>query len=175
MKKFLLSLVALFVGIISVHAEEATLSFADKANRTTFTTSQQVWAQNGVVLTNNKAKSKNDVADYAKPGRFYKDSQIIVECEFGNIEKIVFDCNNASYATALNSSIGTAATTAVNADKVTVVLDGTSNTFEIAQLSGGQVRMDALTVTYSAEGEDEEKPVVTSIALTESSEVQTSY
>lgn len=35
--------------------------------------------------------------------------------------------------------------------------------------------MDALTVTYSAEGEDEEKPVVTSIALTESSEVQTSY
>ena len=41
MKKFLLSLVALFMGIISVHAEEATLSFADKANRTTFTTSQQ--------------------------------------------------------------------------------------------------------------------------------------
>lgn len=174
MKKILLSLVALFVGMVSVHAEEATLSFDDKANRTTFSTSQQVWEQNGVVLTNNKAKSTSNVADYAKPGRFYKDSQIIVECELGNIEKIVFDCNNASYATALSKAIA-ALDPVVNADKVTVVLDGTSNTFEIAQLSGGQVRMDALTVSYATEGEDEEKPVVTSIALTESSEVQTSY
>ena len=174
MKKILLSLVALFVGMVSVHAEEATLFFADKANRTTFSTSQQVWEQNGVVLTNNKAKSTSNVADYAKPARFYKNSQLIVECELGNIEKIVFDCNNASYATDLSKAI-TALNPVVNADKVTVVLDGTSNTFEIAQLSGGQVRMDALTVSYATEGEDEEKPVVTSIALTESSEVQTSY
>ena len=33
-------------------------------------------------------------------------------------------------------------------DKVTVVLDGSSNEYVISSLTGGQVRMDSMTVTY---------------------------
>ncbi|MBR2966736.1 MAG: hypothetical protein IKC52_04635, partial [Clostridia bacterium] len=127
----------------------ATLSFSDKANRTTFTTSQQVWQQDGIVLTNDKASSTSNVADYSNPARFYKSSKITITAP-GAITKIVFDCNSSSYATALKSSIGTVAgaTVTVSSDKVTVEFTEAVDSFVIASLSGGQVRMDGLTVVY---------------------------
>ena len=146
MKKFLLSIFAVMLAVFSVQAEEATLSFANKAQRTSFSTTQQVWAQNGITFTNNKASSTNAVADYANPVRLYQSSEIVVECSLGNITSIVFDCNSSSYATALGNSISGST---VNSDKVTVTLDGSSNSFSVASLSK-QVRLDALTVTYAA-------------------------
>mgnify|MGYP002519645248 CR=1 FL=1 len=127
--------------------QSASLSFANKAQRTVFTSNQQVWTQNGVTLTNDKAASTSNVADYANPARFYKSSKITIEAP-GNITKIVFDCNSSSYATALKSSITSGGTVSVNSDKVTVVLTDPATSFVIASLSGGQVRMDGLTVTY---------------------------
>ena len=136
-----------FIDSSTAQPIEATLSFADKAQRTEFTTSKQVWEQNGIVLTNDKAASTSNVADYANPARFYKSSKITIEAP-GNITKIVFDCNSSSYATALKSSITSGGTVSVNSDKVTVVLTDPATSFVIASLSGGQVRMDGLTVTY---------------------------
>lgn len=139
------------MAVFAVQAQEtATLSFASTAQRTSFSSTQQVWEQNGITFTNNKASSSTAVADYAKPARFYAKSEIIVECALGNITKIEFDCNNSTYATTLKNSIGS--TAAASSDKVTVTLDGTSNSFTISSLSA-QVRMDALTVTYTAAGE----------------------
>ncbi|MBR1955482.1 MAG: hypothetical protein IKA29_06140, partial [Clostridia bacterium] len=130
-------------------SETASLSFADKAQRTTFTSSQQVWEQNGIKLTNDQASSTSPVADYAKPARFYKSSKITIVAP-GQITKIVFDCNSSSYATALKNSIGTVAgaTVSVSSDKVTVTFTSAVDSFVIASLSGGQVRMDAIEVTY---------------------------
>ena len=149
MKKFLLSIFAVMLAVFSVQAEEATLSFADKAQRTECSKSIQVWKQNGITFTNNKASSTNAVADYTKPVRLYAGSNIVVECPLGNITSIVFDCNSSSYATALKNSIGITAITSVSSDKVTVILDGSSNSYTIAKLTA-QVRLDALTVTYAA-------------------------
>ncbi|MBO7313716.1 MAG: hypothetical protein J6U48_05760, partial [Alistipes sp.] len=132
------------------HADKAeytsTLTFDDKAKRTTFTTSQQVWEENGLTLINDKAASTNNVADYAKPLRCYQGSKVTVKADGGEISKIVFDCNNASYATALKNSIGTTATVSVSSDKVTVTLDDVTE-FVVAKLTA-QVRMDSITVTY---------------------------
>lgn len=126
----------------------AVLSLSDAANRTAFSTNQQVWEQNGIVLTNNKGSSTSNVADYADPARFYKSSEIIIKVE-GTITEIVFDCYDANYAAALKNSI-TDAIVSVKSDKVTVTLDGNSNTFTIERLSGGRVFMDSVTVTYVA-------------------------
>ena len=123
--------------------QSATITFDDKAKRTTFTTSQQVWEENGIIVTNNKASSTNNVGDYATPARFYKNSELIVEAP-GNITEIVFDCNTTEYATNLKNSVTNV--TASN-DKVTVTLDGTETSYTCT-LSGGQARMDAITVTY---------------------------
>ena len=121
------------------------LSFV-AANRDSWDTSKQTWKVEGVTLVNEKGSSTSAVADYVNPARFYKSSKITVTAD-GNITTIVFDCNSTSYATALKSSI-TDANVSVSSDKVTVTLDGSSNEFVIASLTGGQVRMDSMTVTY---------------------------
>ena len=125
-------------------ATTAKITFDNKAKRTSFSTSEQVWEENGIVVTNNKAASTSNVADYANPARFYSSSSLKVEAP-GNIQSIVFHCNNASYATAMNKSISNAG--AVSGNDVTVTLDESSNTYSVAKLSG-QVRMNAISVTY---------------------------
>ena len=149
MKKFLLSIFCCLMAFASVQAEDltATLSFANKAQRTSFSTSKQVWEQNGIKFTNNKSASTNAIADYAKPVRLYAGSNIVVEC--ANMTKIVFECNSSSYATALKNSIGATATTSVSSDKVTVTFAEPCSSFTVAKLTA-QVRMDALTVTCAA-------------------------
>ena len=135
-----------------VAVSTATLSFADKANRTAFDTNQQVWEQNGITLTNDKGSSTSNVADYSAPARFYKSSTITVEGP-GKITKIEFKANSASYATALQNSIVAAAgvTVSVDGSTVTVVFAEAVDSFVIESLTGGQVRMDSVTVSYLAE------------------------
>ena len=144
MKKFLLSIFCLFSFMNHATAEEVTLSFTDKANRTVFTTSQQVWQQNGITLTNNKNKSTSNVADYANPVRFYKNSQLIIEATKG-MSKIVFNCNTATHASDLQKSIGDGATVSSN-DVTEELNDETSYTIETL---AAQVRMNSLTVTLA--------------------------
>lgn len=129
---------------------DASLSFASTAQRTSFSSTQQVWEQNDITLTNTKGTDKNDaaVADYANPARFYANSKVIIEAP-GNITQIVFDCNSDSYATAMKNSI--TGETSLSNDMVTLELDGTSDSYTITSISA-QVRIDALTVTYTTSG-----------------------
>ena len=147
MKKFLLSILCCLLAVVSGYAEKtAELSFANKDQRTDYSTTQQVWKQNGIIFINDK-ENGNNIGNYANPVRLYQNSKIVVDCSnLGNITKIVFDCNSSSYATTLKNSIGAAAT--ASSDKVTVTLNGSSKTFTVAKLTA-QVRMDALTVTYT--------------------------
>ena len=126
----------------------AELTFA-AGNRISRSDSQQVWEANGIKLVNDKGSSTSNVGDYTAPARFYKSSKITITAP-GAITAIVFDCNSASYATALKDSIpaDTVNEISVSSDKVTVILGGASADFVIASLTGGQVRMDGVTVTY---------------------------
>lgn len=155
----------LTLGVANAWGAEptATLTFDDNAKRTTFTTSQQVWEENGVTFTNDKASSTNSVADYAKPARLYAGSSVTVACSLGNMTQIVFDCNSSSYATAMKNSIGTVsgATVSVSSDKVTVTFTSAVESFTIAKLTA-QVRLDAITVTYE---EGSSTVSVTSVTL----------
>ena len=137
-------------AVKSASSADSVLSFADKANRTSFSTSKQVWSQNGITFTNNKSSSSNNVADYFNPVRCYAGSNIVIEAD-GNITQIVFDCNSSSYATELSKSIGSRAT--ASNDKVTVDLDGTSTSFTVASLTA-QIRLDSLTVSYAPSGSE---------------------
>lgn len=134
---------------------DVTISFETTAQRTSQTTTQQVWTNGGVVLTNNKFESENDVINSSAPVRFYAASQIIITAP-GNISQIVFDCNTSEYATNLKNSIS-GASVAVSSKKVTITLNGSSDTFTIAKLSA-QVRADAVTVTYLGEATGGETP-----------------
>ena len=98
------ALFCVMFAITSSAAEtSATLSFADKANRSSFSSTQQVWSQNGITFTNDKASSSNSVGDYSNPVRLYANSSITIQAP-GNITKIVVTCGSSSYATALKNS-----------------------------------------------------------------------
>lgn len=129
----------------------ATLTFdADKANRTSYSTEQQVWEQNGIKFTNDKAQSTNSVADYAAPVRLYKGSTFTVEAP-GYITKIEFNSvanGNSTYFDYLQAAVGECTT---DGTKVTVKLNGTSTSVTYSA-AAGQVRLNNLTVYYLSEG-----------------------
>lgn len=151
MKKFTLFF-AMLVSLIAVAEQNtATLSFADKANRSSFSTDEQVWEQNGIIFTNSKASSTNDMGDYANPVRCYKGSSITIAAP-GGIDAIVFTAGSSSYANALKTSIGSAAV--VNGTEVSVALTGAENSFLIAALTA-QVRIAEIKVTYTLALSDE--------------------
>ena len=167
-RQLFLIVAILFTFSLSAWGEEvtATLTFDNTNKRTSFSTSKQVWEQNGITFTNDKSSSTSNVANYVAPVRLYASSKITIEAP-GNITKIVFDCNSGSYATALKNSIGTVsgATVSVSSDKVTVTFTSSVESFTVAKLTA-QVRMDAITVTYTTSSGDCTKPEI-SFAINE--------
>ncbi len=122
----------------------ATITFDDKGKRTEFSTTKQVWVENGITVTNNKSSSTSNVADYANPVRFYKSSQLIVATS-KKIAKIEFFADTTGYANDLKSAIGNKAT--VNDKIVTFIPDAPDTSFEFT-LSAGKVFLDSITITY---------------------------
>ena len=129
-----------------VTSDILTLTFDDEAKRTSFSADVQVWEENGIKLTNNKGGSSSNVADYSNPARFYKSSELIIEC--ASMGKIVFNCNTAAYATALKGAIPNVdgGSVEVNAKELTVTFTKPVDIFKIDSLLGGQVRVDSITV-----------------------------
>ena len=132
----------------------ATLTFDDKSKRTEYSTLKQVWTENGIILTNEKADATTNVGDYYKPARFYKGSKIYVEAP-GNIVNIVFNCNSSEYAADLNNSITNSSKSGNN---VTLTLDGNSTKSPEYKMSA-KVFVNSVTVTYmSVEGGETPEP-----------------
>ena len=128
-------------------SKEVTISFATTDQRVSQDENQQKWSNEGVVFINDKTSESTAVVSNVNPVRLYKNSTITISAP-GNISKIEFICDNATYATALNSSIeGSSMSTTV----VTVEASSNSVTYT---LSGGQVRLNSITVTYTPTGED---------------------
>lgn len=133
-------------GELEVVEGSYTLSFSNVENRTEWNDSKQVWEQNGITLTNDKGSSTSKVADYTAPARFYKSSKLTVSIAGKTMTKIDFRCNSTSYAAALLNSIPQTDNAAINGSVVTVTFISPVSSYVIASLTGGQVRMDSLTV-----------------------------
>lgn len=95
-----------------------SISFATTANRTEFNTSQQVWVQNGITITNIKGSSSSAVADYANPARFYKGSS--VKIEYPDMTKIEIDCTGieSKYVSAWVNDARSAGTSVINENNI---------------------------------------------------------
>ena len=138
---------------MSVSAEEttATISFASTENRVTLTTEQQVWNQNGITVTNDKAASKSNVADYSNPARFYAGSNLTVA--YPGMTKIVVACNASKYVTPLQDSLGAVENITVTASGNDVTIVPTTAIDSLTFALTAQVRVNSITVyTGSTEG-----------------------
>ena len=154
-KRLVMPLIVLMtVGVGSVLAQEtltATLTFDDLSKRTTFNENQQVWEENGIVFTNDKAKSTTNVGDYYNPIRCYKNSKITIRCELGNIKQITV--NTTEGASDLQSAIGNEEGSNTT-NTVTITPAGQEyDTYVINQLSSGAVRISKITVSYEKKEE----------------------
>lgn len=130
-----------------VDATCKTLSFADVANRTSFSTDKQVWAANGITLTNNKAESTQNVADYSAPARFYAKTEVIVEC--AGMTKITFNLNSGKPASGLTDSLANVAgiTIETSGNDITIIFDSAVDSFSFSLVA--QIRVDSIDV-YAA-------------------------
>jgi len=141
-------------------AGEATISFADKANRTELSSTKQVWKQNGITVTNEKTSGSANIVDYANPARFYKSSKVIIS--YPGMTKIVIACSSTAYANDCKGAIGSNAS--VNGKEVTVALDSPTDSFEFT-LSVGQVRVNSITV-YATGANLPDEPEITTPEIT---------
>lgn len=149
--------------VASEGVANATLTFDDEDKRIVSTTTQQIWAENGITLTYDKAGYNNNLAEYFNPVRFYKNTTITIEAP-GNITQIGFNSASGDYFTYLKELLPNAA---VSGNVVTETCDGSSKTVQYT-LSTGQLRLNSVTVTYVTDGSnpDQDKKTLKSIAVT---------
>ena len=137
----------------------AVLDLTDKANRTSFSTSQQVWEQNGITVTNDKGASTSNVADYANPGRFYKSSTVTIE--YPGMTSIVIDSvtyDDKDYAAPWAAIEDANVTATVTDGDVTIVFAEAVDSYTWETLSA-QARAYSITVyTNGATPEAPEEP-----------------
>ena len=147
----------------------ATITFgADKANRVTFTTSQQVWKQNGITVTNDKASASSNVADYSNPVRFYQGSNVTIE--YPNMTKVEIDCTDLDTKYVDSWLNVTGATATKSNGIVTIVFDSPVNSLTYTGLAK-QSRAYSITVYAEAQSQPQEcqhtnTTVVDAVAVT---------
>ena len=128
---------------------DLTLSFDNESNRVSYSTSQQVWKQNGVNLINDKASSTNSVPNAINPVKFFKNSKVTIYLD-NDIEfnKIVFTCYSTTHSNALYNSI--LSTTGVivsrNSNVITVTFANNVSEFVISSISAA-TWVDSIVVT----------------------------
>jgi len=150
MKKIVSALlvVMLVFGMLPVFASAAevtaTLSFASTAQRVSQDNNSQVWAQNGITFTNNKAASGSNVANYSNPVRLYASSDVIIE--YPGMTKIEIAVNASKYVSPLTSSSFSSGTVTSSGNTVTIVFAAPTDSLTITKLTG-QTRFNSLTVT----------------------------
>ena len=120
-----------------------SLDFSSTAQRTSLSTSEQVWANGNVTLTN--TVGDNPVADYSNPARFYPNSSIIIDCQ--GMKKIVMNCDNQykdSTGAIQSAAQAAGASVVVDGETLTITLPSTMDSFTMKLPS--QARLKSLEV-----------------------------
>ena len=141
------------LAVIVGSAAEAsgTISFATTDHRVSQDSNSQVWQNEEITFTNDKASSSTNVGDYSNPVRIYAGSTVTIEAP-GNITSIVITSNGTTkYKTALENSVtGAGATYTVSDNVYTITPATTSASFTMSMTA--QARFVDLTVNYEAAG-----------------------
>ena len=127
---------------------EITISFETTESRTSFSTSQQVWEQNGIKVVNDKASATSPVADYCNPARFYQGSNVTIS--YPGMTKVVIDCSDLDSKYVDSWLNVTGATATKNGGIVTIVFDEPTDTLTYTALVK-QSRAYSITVYAAAQ------------------------
>lgn len=147
--------------ILSTSAAESSvsISFANTNARVSQDNNSQVWSQNGITVTNNKAGSSTNVADYSNPVRFYQNSSVTIA--YPGMTKIVISGEGApskymesKHIDPWKDSLNDSNASAVVSGKVaTITFTNPVDSFTYSSL-GKQARAQTITVYYETTGGD---------------------
>ena len=138
---------------------DATLNLTGNANLVSGSANQNVFAQNGITFTNDKASSSSDLVvqdSYAQ--RAYKGST--VKIEYPGMTKIVitfddYSNNGTTYMSGFDGMTVAGATFSRDNDVLTIIFDAATDVFQSTAL-GSQVRIEKIEVyTGEIEGGNE--------------------
>ena len=124
---------------------ETTIDFSTKDQRTEYSTSKQVWENDGLTLVNDKASSTSNVGDYANPARFYKSSTITIT--YAGMTSLVIDANGISSNGDWKATLS-AYTYTVDSNVYTITF--ADPTDSITLTCAAQVRANSITAYGSA-------------------------
>ncbi|MDE7406002.1 MAG: hypothetical protein K2M89_03930 [Clostridiales bacterium] len=149
-------------AIANENQTEVTINFkaTDRAERTNFTATEQVWEQNGIKLTNTKSNfNDSSTGSGTDDVRLYKNSD--AKIEYPGMSTIVFHTTGYDYTTALKTALdatglGTATIAELQEGQtyvtdVTFVLTAPVDAIEFT-LSAGQVRLSSIDVIANKNG-----------------------
>lgn len=120
----------------------ASISFADATNRTEYSADRQVWAANGITLTNEKAASTTDVNNAVNPVRIYAHTSLKIEYTSA-MTKIVIVTGGGKILDAGTNLDG--ATLTIKENIMIIELDEAATSYTIADVAK-QVRIQDLYV-----------------------------
>ena len=137
----------------------ATIDFSTTAQRTSYSTTQQVWSNDGLTLVNDKSSSGTDVGNFSNPARFYKGSNVTIE--YTGITKIYIE-SVSSYSQGWVDSIDTTIATATkDGNNITITLKNPADTFTItgltAQSRAKTITVYGTTISSGDSGDDSEE------------------
>ena len=135
-------------GAAEPSEKQATISFTSTANRTEFSTTKQVWVQNGITVTNDKASASSNVADYSNPVRFYQGSNVTIS--FPGMTKIEINCSGLDTKYVDSWLNVTGATATKSNGIVTIVFNAPTDSITFTALAK---QSRAYSITVYAEGQ----------------------
>ncbi len=129
----------------AVCLQNATISFNSTSNRTVFTTSQQVWEQNGIKLINDKSSSSSNIGNYSNPVRLYQGSKVTIE-GVGMTKVVITASGESKHKTAVYDSVKNlaGATVTKSGDVITIVFAEAVDSFNFNMSAQG--RISSITV-----------------------------
>lgn len=133
-------------GSDPVVGDAISLSFADTANRVSVSADQQVWSQNGITLTNDKAASTQDIKDYSNPLRLYANTSVTIECANMTSVSIEIDTNKPM-ANLTDSLTGAGIAYTVDGNVCTITFTEATNSVTFSLVA--QVRVKTISVTVA--------------------------
>ena len=129
-----------------------TLDFTTLDQRTEYSTTVQVWQNNGLVLTNNKGGSSSNVGDYSNPARFYKGSEIIIA--YPGMTSLVIDATGIGSSYLWEATLDAAGLTYTVSEQVYTITFA-APVDSITLTASNQVRAYSMTATAEKKGDDE--------------------
>ena len=150
-KKTLLVLMVAFIAVFTlgvsskVKAAEVAISFLTLDQRTSQSSTQQTWENDGLKMVN-----EGSVGNYYNPVRIYKNSTVTISNDI-KFSSIIIVCGSNSYATALSNAIFTDATVSVSESTVTITPNSPTTELSFTN-SSAQTRFKSLTVVEYEEG-----------------------